>query len=41
MTNQAVHDRYKKKYITQYKTAVEKNGIAALKREGTRDAIID
>lgn len=41
MTNQAVQDRYKKKYVTQYKTAVEKNGIAALKREGTRDAIID
>lgn len=41
MTNQAVHDKYKKKYIMTYKTAVEKNGIAALKREATREAIID
>lgn len=41
MTNQAVHDKYKKKYITTYKTSLEKNGIAALKREATREAIVD
>ncbi len=41
MTDQAVVDKYKKKWIRQYQTALEKNAIASLKREGTREAIID
>ena len=41
VSNQAVKDRYKEKFIKSYKTSVEKNWLAALKREGTRDAIIN
>lgn len=40
VTHRAIHDKYKKKYISTYKTALEKNGIEALKREWTREAIV-
>lgn len=40
VSHRAVNDKYKNKFINQYKTALEKNGIDALKREWTREAIV-